>query len=150
MAIFTLGNNKEWPLLYEFQAKVLWSKSNILVLEKAHYEEFWFEKLLILTIFSYKDYRIRNRRTPKLIIFLNSFQGLWPSSGLHRAHLSSISIRYKWGYPYFFAKFSRGYLYSRGYVYSRLLSRKSHKISGLLGTIKKKRETDNAVMFTLN
>ena len=44
--------------------------------------------------------RVRNKRTPTLINFLSFFQGLRPYSGLHRAYLSSISIRYKWGYAY--------------------------------------------------
>ena len=39
--------------------------------------------------------RVRNKHTPMLINFLTFFQRLQPYSGLHRAYLSSISIRYK-------------------------------------------------------
>ena len=52
--------------------------------------------------------RVRNKRTPTLINFLTFFQGLRPYSGLHRAYLSSISIRYKWGYAYSFCQILQG------------------------------------------
>ena len=52
--------------------------------------------------------RVRNKHTPTLINFLTFFQGLWPYSGLHRAYLSSMSIRYKWGYTYFFCQIFEG------------------------------------------
>ena len=48
--------------------------------------------------------RVRNKRTPTLINFLTFFQGLRPYSGLHRAYLSSISIRYKQSYAYSFCQ----------------------------------------------
>ena len=55
------------------------------------------------------DYsRVWNKHTPTLIKFLTFFQGLWPYSGLHRAYLSSISIRYKWGYAYSFCQIYQG------------------------------------------
>ena len=38
----------------------------------------------------------------RLLIFWLFFQGLRPYSGLHRAYLCSISIKYKWGYTYSF------------------------------------------------
>jgi hypothetical protein len=49
-----------------------------------------------------------NKHTPKLIIFSIFFQGLRPYSGLHRAYLSSISLRYKWGYAYSFCQIFQG------------------------------------------
>ena len=52
--------------------------------------------------------RVRNKHTPMLINFLTFFQGLRPYSGLHRAYLSSISIRYKWGYAYSFCQIFQG------------------------------------------
>ena len=70
----------------------------------------------IVTIYS----RVRNKHTPTIIYFLAFFQGLWPYSRLHRAQLSSISIRYKWGYACSFCQIFRGYVYPRGYVYSRI------------------------------
>ena len=57
--------------------------------------------------------RVRNKHSSTLILFLTFFQGLRAYSGLHRAHLSSISIMYKWGYAYSFDNFFRGYVYSR-------------------------------------
>ena len=44
----------------------------------------------------------------RLLIFWLFFQGLRPYSGLHRAYLSSISMRYKWGYAYFFCQIFQG------------------------------------------
>ena len=52
--------------------------------------------------------RVRNKHTPTLINFLTFFQGLRPYSWLHRAYLSSISIRYKWGYAYSFCQIFQG------------------------------------------
>ena len=52
--------------------------------------------------------RVRNKHTPTLINFLTFFQGLRPYSGLHRAYLSSISIRYRWGYAYSFSQILQG------------------------------------------
>ena len=52
--------------------------------------------------------RVRNKHSPTLINFLTFFQGLRPYSGLHRAYLSSISIRYKWGYAYSFCQIFQG------------------------------------------
>ena len=44
--------------------------------------------------------RVRNKHSPTLINLLTFFQGLRSYSGLHRAYLGSIIIRYKWGYAY--------------------------------------------------
>ena len=52
--------------------------------------------------------RVQNKHTPMLINFLTFFQGLWHYSGLHRAYLSSISIRYKWGYAYSYCQIFQG------------------------------------------
>jgi hypothetical protein len=61
---------------------------------------------VIRFIFVYS--RVRNKHSPTLINFLTSFQGLQPYSGLHRVYLSSISIRYKWGYAYSFCQIFQG------------------------------------------
>ena len=58
--------------------------------------------------------RVRNKHTPTLINFLTFFQGLRRYSGLHRAHFSSISIWYKWGYAYFFCQIFQGLLLFKG------------------------------------
>ena len=52
--------------------------------------------------------RVRNKHSPTLINFLTFFQGLRPYSGLHRAYLSGISIRYKWAYAYSFCQIIQG------------------------------------------
>ena len=52
--------------------------------------------------------RAWNKCTPTLINFLPFFQGLRPYFGLHRAYLSGLSIRYKWGYAYFFYQIFQG------------------------------------------
>ena len=52
--------------------------------------------------------RFLNKFTPTLINFLTFFQGLRFYSGLHRAHFSSISIRYKRGYAYSFCQIFQG------------------------------------------
>ena len=52
--------------------------------------------------------RVRNKHTPTLINFLTFLQGLRPYSGLHRAYLGGISIRYKWGYAYSFCQIFQG------------------------------------------
>ena len=49
-----------------------------------------------------------------LINFMTFFQGLRPYSGLHRAFLSSISIRYKWGYAYSFCQIFQGLCLFKG------------------------------------
>ena len=51
---------------------------------------------------------VQNKHSPTLINFLTLFQGLQPYSGLHRAYLSSVSIRYKCGYAYSFCQIFQG------------------------------------------
>ena len=58
--------------------------------------------------------RVRTKHTPTLINFLNFFQGLRPYSGLHRAYLSSIRIRYNWGYAYSFYQIFQGLCLFKG------------------------------------
>ena len=64
--------------------------------------------------------RVRNKHSPTLIIFFTFFQGLRPYSGLHRAYLSSISVRYKWGFAYSFSKIFQGLCLFKGHVNSLL------------------------------
>ena len=58
--------------------------------------------------------RVWNKRTPTLINLLAIFQGLRPYTGLHRAYLSSIIIRYKWGYAYSFCQIFQGLCLFKG------------------------------------
>jgi hypothetical protein len=64
--------------------------------------------------------RVRNKRTSTLIIFLTFFQGLRPYSGLHRAYLSGISIRYKWSYAYYFCQIFQGLRLFQTLEYSKV------------------------------
>ena len=57
---------------------------------------------------------VRNKHTPTLINFLSFFQGLQTYSGLHRAYISSISIRYKGGYAYSFCQIFQGAMFIQG------------------------------------
>ena len=44
----------------------------------------------------------------RLLYFLSFFSGLQPYSGLHRAYLSSIGMRYEWGYACSFCQIFQG------------------------------------------
>ena len=58
--------------------------------------------------------RVRNKRTPMIINYLTFFQELLTYSGLNRAYLSSISVRYKWGYAYSFLTNFPGAMFIQG------------------------------------
>ena len=49
-----------------------------------------------------------------LLYFQTFFQGLRPYSGLHRAYLSNMIIRYKWGYAYSFCRIFQGLCLLKG------------------------------------
>ena len=52
--------------------------------------------------------RVWNKHSPTLINLLTFFQGRRPYSGVHRAYISSIGIRYKWSYAYSFWQIIQG------------------------------------------